>query len=100
MSTQTITMRRADSSDRSALQRLAGRDSQLLQDDDYLIAEVADEPWAAVGIQTGTVVADPFRPSGDVAKLLAMRAEHIRDGARTPRPAPLLRRWLARRAVT
>jgi|SRR6266536_2496385 len=99
MSTDTITIRRASPNDRPALERLAGRDSKALPDDDYLIAEVADEAWAAVGIRTGTLAADPFRPSRHVAELLRIRAEHARDGTPIARPAPPLRRRLARRAV-
>jgi hypothetical protein len=96
----TITIRRSSSTDRSALERLAGRDSQALADDDYLIAEVTDEMWAAFGIRTGLLMADPFRPSGEVAELLRMRAAHARDGAPVARSVPPLRRLLARRAVT
>src|SRR6266536_2349031 len=96
MSTDTITIRRASPNDRPALERLAGRDSKALPDDDYLIAEVADEAWAAVGIRTGTLAADPCR---HVAELLRIRAEHARDGTPIARPAPPLRRRLARRAV-
>jgi hypothetical protein len=100
MRSDTITIRRTTPADRQALDRLAGRDSKLLPDDDFLIAEVANEPWAAVGIRTGILLADPFRPSGDVAALLRMRADHARDGALIARSVPPLRRWLARRAVT
>jgi hypothetical protein len=76
----TITIRRAGLHDRTALDRLAGRDSAVLPDDDFLIAEVADEAWAAIGLRTLALVADPFRPSGQVADLLRMRVE--RAGAR------------------
>jgi hypothetical protein len=100
ISSDTITIRRAGAADRAALKRLAGRDSKALPDDDYLIAEVTDEAWAAVGIRSGTLVADPFRPSGDIAEFLRTRAEHTRDGARIASAAPPLRRWLAQRAAT
>ena len=60
----TITIRRAGASDRPALDRLAGRDSQHLPSDvpsdEFLIAEVGGELWAAVGMSTGVLVADPF----------------------------------------
>jgi hypothetical protein len=95
----TITIRRACPRDWETLDRLAGRDSTVLPDDDFLLAEVAGEAWAAIGIRTGALAADPFRPSGEVAELLRMRADRARDRAMIARPAaPLLRR-LVRRAV-
>ena len=82
----TITIRRAGPQDRTALDRLAGRDSAVLPDDDFLIAEVADEAWAAIGLRTRALVADPFQPSGQVAQLLRMRTESA--GGRELRAGP------------
>jgi hypothetical protein len=84
----TITIRRAGSQDRTALDRLAGRDSAVLPDDDFLIAEVADEAWAAIGLHTRALVADPFRPSGQVAELLRMRVDRAGDRELLAGPAP------------
>ena len=95
---ETITIRRAGASERPALDRLAGRDSQHLSSEDFMVAEVSGELWAAVGMSTGMMVADPFRPSGEVAEFLRMRAERAREHAVPRAPAPLLRR-LATRAV-
>jgi hypothetical protein len=95
----TITIRRAGPKDRATLDRLAGRDSTVLPDDDFLLAEVGGEAWAAIGTRTGALAADPFRASGEVAELLWMRVDRARDRAMIARPAaPLLRR-LVRRAV-
>lgn len=91
----SITIRPATHSDRQALERLAGRDSQRLPSDDFVIAEVVGEPRAAIGIRTGTVVADPFHPTADVADLLRRRAEGVLAGGATRRKAPRLRRRLA-----
>jgi len=77
----TITIRPAGPEDRTALDRLAGRDSATLPDDDFLVAEVAGEAWAAIGIRTHALVADPFRPSGQVAELLRMRIDRGGGGA-------------------
>jgi len=96
----TITIRRAGPQDRTTLDRLAGRDSTDLPDDDFLIAEVAGEVWAAIGLRTDALVADPFRPSGEVAELLRMRVEPAGNRTVLARPRlPLLRRRLVRRAV-
>ena len=74
-----LVIRRATDRDHGALVRLAGLDSKQLPADDFLIAEVAGEPWAAVGLASGTLVADPFRPSAAVAELLRFRAERAHD---------------------
>jgi hypothetical protein len=99
MSDETITIRHAAAGDRQALERLAGRDSTVLEDDDFVIAEVGDEAWAAIGLGSGTLVADPFRPSGGVVELLRMRVER-REGGVAPegRPTPMLRRFVHRTA--
>jgi hypothetical protein len=89
-----LTIRRATDRDREALDRLAGLDSTHLPADDFLIAEVGGEPWAAVGIASGAIVANPFRPSADVAALLRLRAERARD-ARVTHPGLWSRRRLA-----
>jgi hypothetical protein len=87
----TITIRRAGPEDRTALDRLAGRDSAVLPDDDFLIAEVADEAWAAIGLRTRALVADPFRPSGQVAELLRLRVERSDGRELLASPAAPLR---------
>ena len=76
---ESITIRRASGADASALDRLAGLDSRRLPHDDFLIAEVAGEAWAAAGVRSGVVVANPFRPAGDVADLLRLRAKRMRE---------------------
>jgi hypothetical protein len=99
MSDETITIRRAVQGDRRVLERLAGRDSTVLPDDEFLVAEVGDEAWAAIALRTGEIVADPFRPSAGVAELLRVRIER-EGGEVTPadQSTPLLHR-LAHRAV-
>jgi hypothetical protein len=99
MSDDTITIRHAASSDRQALERLAGRDSSVLEDEDFVIAEVGDEAWAAIGLASGTLVADPFRPSGGVVELLRMRVERGDGGVvAEERPTPMPRGLVHRTA--
>jgi hypothetical protein len=88
----TITIRRAGPQDRMALARLAGRDSTVLPDDDFLIAEVAGEAWAAIGLRTCALAADPFRPSGQVAELLRMRVDRTSRHAGVGGPTAALSR--------
>jgi hypothetical protein len=45
---------------------------------DLLIAETGDEVVAALSVDTGARVADPFRRTADVVDLLAYRARGLR----------------------
>jgi hypothetical protein len=89
-----ISIRRASSSDAEALHRLAALDSKRLPAGEHLIADVDGEPWAAVSLQTGEVVADPFLPTAHVAELLQVRVERMQGSVRrrARRPRPLARR--------
>jgi hypothetical protein len=84
MTDTTLTIRRADAADTAALFRLAALDSSSPPTGDALIAEVGDEPWAAVEIDSGAAIADPFRPSADLVELLRLRAGLAR-GEKTER---------------
>ncbi len=86
MNLERITLRRAGTGDARALDTLAELDSQRLPDDEFLIGEVAGEPWAALGIASGILVADPYRPTVELAGLLRMRAESMRGAAGAQQP--------------
>ncbi|HEX5980955.1 MAG TPA: hypothetical protein VFY52_07700 [Thermoleophilaceae bacterium] len=73
MTDKTLTIRRADSSDTSALFRLAALDSASPPTGEALLAEVGGELWAAVEVDSGTAIADPFRPSGELVDLLRLQ---------------------------
>jgi hypothetical protein len=75
----TVTIRHATSSDTDALERLAALDSASAPPGEVLLAEVGNELWAAVGIEGGRAVADPFRASGELVELLRLRAERLRS---------------------
>jgi hypothetical protein len=79
--TAQIAIRRATDADRSALERLAALDSARTPTGDVLIAEVDDEPQAAIEIAGGAVVADPFRPTANLVELLGVRAARLRHPA-------------------
>jgi hypothetical protein len=81
---ESISIRRATAADRPLLERLAALDSAPVPSGDVLIAEVGDEPRAALEIATGSAVADPFRHTAHLVELLAVRAARLRDG-RVPR---------------
>src|SRR6266480_2965576 len=61
-------------SERRSIEQLALLDDRRLPDGDLLVAEVDGELWAAVVIDSGDGVADPFRPSGDVLEALRAAA--------------------------
>lgn len=77
---QALTIRPAAAADLD-VQRLAVLDSQPDLVGAVVIAEVGDEPWAAVEISSGRTVADPFRPSAGVAALARARAAGLRLAA-------------------
>jgi hypothetical protein len=80
-----ITIRRAIASDAGPLIALSQLDSKPVPRGDVLIAMVGRELWAAVSLEDFHAVADPFRPSGDVAFDLIERARALRakPGRRT-----------------
>ena len=75
-----ITIRRATTADEFAVRRLAVLDSSSPPTGDVLLAEMDDELWAALSIDTGSAVADPFRPSADLVELLRLRANGATSG--------------------
>ena len=83
MTNTALTIRRATASDAFALRRLAALDSAFPPTGDVLLAEMGRELWAAVSIDTGASVADPFRPSGDLVELLRFRAERLAGHGRS-----------------
>ena len=66
------TLRPARPEDTSALHRLAALDSQQPLTGEIVIAEVGDEVWAAAG--AGRAIADPFRPSRQIAQAALLAA--------------------------
>lgn len=96
MNNTALTIRRATDRDALALRRLAAIDSAYPPTGEVLLAEMGDELWAAVSVDTGAVVADPFRPSGDLVDLLRFRAERARGDEHAHRGA--LARLLPRAA--
>jgi hypothetical protein len=85
MTNTALTIRRATASDAFALKRLAAIDSASPPTGHVLLAEMGDELWAAVSIDTGSAVADPFRPSGDLVELLRFRAGRLAGARRAQR---------------
>jgi hypothetical protein len=87
--TTAMTIRRADLADLAALDRLAALDSAYAPTGDVLVGEVGGELWAALEIDSGRVIADPFRPSGELLFLLVERARQLRAASAPRRPRRL-----------
>ena len=84
---EPITIRHSRGMDRAAVEELAELDGRPAPVGDTLLAEVDGKLWAAVGVDDGAAVADPFMPTGDVVWLLQIRAEQERAARVESRPA-------------
>jgi hypothetical protein len=73
-----VVLRRAEGRDAGALRRLAGLDSQPLPPGPFLVAERAGRLDAAISLSTGTLLADPFRRTAEIATLLRSHAGGVR----------------------
>jgi hypothetical protein len=80
---ERITIKHSTSRDRAGVEELAELDGRPIPVGDTLLAEVDGKLWAAVGVDDGAAVADPFLPTADVVWLLQLRAEQER-AARAP----------------
>jgi hypothetical protein len=77
-----LTIRYATTADQFAVRRLAVLDSASPPTGRVLLAEMGDELWAALSIDTGAAIADPFRPSGDLVDLLRLQAGRLNGNSR------------------
>lgn len=85
MTNTALTVRLATPADAFSLRRLAAIDSASPPTGEVLLAEMDGELWAALSIDTGAAVADPFRPSGDLVELLRFRAQRVNGEAHSHR---------------
>ncbi|HKE78197.1 MAG TPA: hypothetical protein VKB54_02780 [Solirubrobacteraceae bacterium] len=91
---EAVTIRHAQPADAEALQRLAALDSRRVPSGELYVAERDGRLAAAVSIDTGAVIADPFEPTAAVVDLLRLHAAAARP------QAPLTARVLHPRAQT
>ena len=78
-----LTLRLAVPADAERLDRLAQLDSRRAPRGTVLVAEVRGELWAAVSLDDGHAVADPFRPSGELVALMLERGRQLKRAPRT-----------------
>jgi hypothetical protein len=62
---------------REELERLATLSERPLHDGDWIVADVDGVPVAAVSVDDGTTVYDPFRPSSQAVSLLRLRRKQV-----------------------
>jgi len=82
--------------DDAPLERLAMLEGQPAPTGRYVVAEIDGEVVAAISLVTGAVLADPFRRTGQLLPLLALRAAQLAPEARRSRGLPLwstVRAW-------
>jgi hypothetical protein len=85
-----VTIRVAAEHERADLARVAERDSRPLPPAPRLVAERDGTVLAILSLETGEVVADPFRPTAELVELLGCRAaseslDRPAGGRRRPR---------------
>jgi hypothetical protein len=80
-----LKFRDATESDAADLLRVARLDSQGRPPEGRLIVAIDDGVMvAAIAVETGATIADPFRPTAQIVALLRLRADATRVS--TPRP--------------
>ena len=89
-----VTIRHARPADADTLAVLAKLDSSHPPRGAILVADAGGELWAAVSLDDNHLIADPFRPTGELAFRLIERARelHRAERRRTKRAA---RAWPA-----
>jgi hypothetical protein len=77
-----FTIRSALPVDTPAIEALAELDSARAPRGQVLLAEVGDELWAALSLDDGHGVSDPFRPSAEALLLLGEHARRLGQARR------------------
>jgi hypothetical protein len=79
-----VVIRESARSDAERLRRLAQLDSARLHQGPMVVAEVDGDLRAAVAIDNGSVIADPFHRTADLVALAEMHASQRRKALRRP----------------
>lgn len=62
---------------RDELERLAALSERRLRGGEWIVADVDGVPVAAVSVEDGTTVYDPFKPTSQVVSLLELRRKQV-----------------------
>jgi hypothetical protein len=80
-SAQNVVIRTADAGDVLALMNLSDLDSQPLPAGRVLVAEVDGQIRAALSVESGRVIADPFQSTVNLRALLRLRADQLQSSS-------------------
>jgi hypothetical protein len=95
MTDEQLTIRLATPDDARALRLLAELDSSGPLTGHVLVAELGGVPAAAVALDSGSVIADPFQHTAEAVRLLRLRRYHVmRQGGEVTSARTLLRRLM------
>jgi hypothetical protein len=83
-SSANLTLRHASAADDAALVRLAALDSSRVPSGELLVGELDGVLVAAVSIDTGAVIADPFEHTAAIVESLRLRASQRERPAARP----------------
>jgi hypothetical protein len=89
--TQPIVIKRSTAGDQTAMRELAALDSRRAPQGDALLAFVGSELRAALPLDGGAPIADPFHPTAELVDLLRLRAQPRRQRSHRPRRRAVLR---------
>jgi len=95
-----LRIRAATDADMAALVRLARLDSSRPPAGTILVAEDDGELVAAMGVEDGAAIADPFRPTAAIVEMLRVRADQLRPADERPHRTLLSLRRLPASAST
>jgi hypothetical protein len=70
-------LRVADRTEEPAIERLAALSGRPIPSGRYLVAEVDGAVWAALPLDGGEPIGDPFLPALEVKELLSLRAAQL-----------------------
>jgi hypothetical protein len=90
----TYTIYEAMPAHRSELEHMAALDSRRLPEGRMLIGEIDGVPAAAISLEGGHLIADPFRRTSHLTAILRMRAKALATAERTPSVAERIRAGL------
>src|SRR4051794_15598639 len=93
-SATTFVIRPATDADASVLRDLAGLDSQSPLTSTVLVGELHGSPAAAMSLDSGRVVADPFQRTGALVAHLRTQAGGVRSARHMPRVRDRIRSGL------
>ena len=62
---------------RDELERLAALSERRLRDGDWIVADLNGVPVAAVSLDDGSTVYDPFKPTAQAVSLLELRRKQV-----------------------